>query len=264
MKKVYKKLENINQKLKECENMDQYKIFGELLIANLYRLENDKNLSEIELFNYYTNENIVIKLDSKISISKNVDKFFKKYNKLKNTLEIVSEQKVETMKEIDYIESIIYSIDNAKTMTDIDEIYIEVSENLVIKRENNNKNNTIKKNEDNIPEPIEIMGYKVYVGKNNIQNSNLSLKFARPNDIWFHTQKIHGSHVLLRIENLNDDVPEEVLYECAKLAMKNSKAKNATNVAVDYCEAKFVKRAANGKPGMVNYTNFSTIIVKND
>ena len=264
LKKVYKKLENINQKLKECENMDQYKIFGELLIANLYRLENDKNLSEIELFNYYTNENIVIKLDSKISISKNVDKFFKKYNKLKNTLEIVSEQKVETMKEIDYIESIIYSIDNAKTMTDIDEIYIEVSENLVIKRENNNKNNTIKKNEDNIPEPIEIMGYKVYVGKNNIQNSNLSLKFARPNDIWFHTQKIHGSHVLLRIENLNDDVPEEVLYECAKLAMKNSKAKNATNVAVDYCEAKFVKRAANGKPGMVNYTNFSTIIVKND
>ena len=264
LKKVYKKLENINQKLKECENMEQYKIFGELLIANLYRLENDKNLSEVELFNYYTNENTIIKLDSTISVSKNVDRFFKKYNKLKNTLEIVTQQKIETMKEIDYIESIIYSIDSAKSMSDIDEIYSEVSENLVIKKENKSKSNESKQSPDNIPDPIEIMGYKVYVGKNNIQNSNLSLKFARPNDIWFHAQKIHGSHVLLRIENLNDDVPEEVLYECAKLAMKNSKAKNATNVAVDYCEAKFVKRAANGKPGMVNYTNFGTIIVKND
>lgn len=264
LKKVYKKLENINQKLKECDNMEQYKIYGELLIANLYRLDNDTNLSEIEVFNYYTNENVLIKLDSKLSISKNVDKFFKKYNKLKNTLEIVTAQKAETMREIDYIESIIYSIDNAKTMSDIDEIYGEVSEHLVIKKETSGKINNMKKSEDNIPEPLQIMGYKVYVGKNNIQNSNLSLKFARPYDIWFHTQKIHGSHVILRIENQNDDIPEELLYECAKLAMKNSKAKNATNVAVDYCEARFVKKASNGKPGMVNYTNFSTIIVKND
>ena len=178
--------------------------------------------------------------------------------------EIVRFLKVYTDFEIDYIESIIYSIDNAKTMTDIDEIYNEVSENLVIKKDNVNKTNNIKKDDNNIPEPIEIMGYKVYVGKNNVQNSNLSLKFAKPYDIWFHTQKIHGSHVILRVENQLDDIPEEVIYECAKLAMKNSKAKNSTNVAVDYCEAKFVKRAANGKPGMVNYTNFNTIIVKND
>ena len=265
LKKVYKKLENINQKLKECENMEQYKIYGELLIANLYRLDNDKNLSEIELFNYYTNENIVIKLDSKISISKNVDKFFKKYNKLKNTLEIVSEQKNDTMKEIDYIESIIFSIENSKTMEDINEIYEEVSEQIVKKESNKKTNiNHLKKNEDNIPEPIDIMGYKVYVGKNNIQNNNLTLKFAKSNDIWFHTQKIHGSHVILRVENYNEDIPDEVLYECARLAMKNSKAKNSTNVAVDYCEIKFVKRAPNGKPGMVNYTNYNTIIVKND
>lgn len=266
LKKVYKKLENINQKLKECEDMEKYKIYGELLIANLYRLENDKNLSEIELFNYYTNENIVIKLDSKISLSKNVDKFFKKYNKLKNTLEIVSEQKIDTMKEIDYIESIIFSLENSRTMEDIDEIYQEVSEHLVVKKENNKKTNShkAKKDEDNIPEPIEIMGYKVYVGKNNIQNNNLTLKFAKSNDIWFHTQKIHGSHVILRVENQYDDIPDEVLYECAKLAMQNSKAKNATNVAVDYCLVKYVKRAPNGKPGMVNYTNYSTIIVKSD
>ena len=264
LKKVYKKLENINQKLKECEDMEKYKIYGELLIANLYRLENDKNLSEIELFNYYTNENIIIKLDSKISLSKNVDKFFKKYNKLKNTLLIVSEQKQETMKEIDYIESIIFSIESSKTMEDINEIYEEVSENLVVKKENNSKLNKTQKTENNIPEPIDIMGYKIYVGKNNIQNNDLTLKFAKPNDLWFHAQKVHGSHVILKVENQNDDIPDEVLYECAYLAMKNSKAKNSTNVAVDYCEIRFVKRMPNGKPGMVNYTNYNTIIVKND
>ena len=266
LKKVYKKLEKINHKLKECENMDDYKIYGELLIANLYRLDNDKNLSEIELFNYYTNENVLIKLDSKISLSKNVEKFFKKYNKLKNTLNIVSKQKMETMKEMDYIESVIFSIENAKTMQDIDEIYGEVSEYLGIKKDSNKKSNmnNSKKDEENIPEPVEIMGYKVYVGKNNIQNNNLTLKFARATDIWFHAQKIHGSHVVLRVENQNDDIPDEVLYECARLAMRHSKAKNSTNVPVDYCEIKFVKRAPNGKPGMVNYTNFNTIIVKND
>lgn len=262
LKKVYKKIENINQKLKECEDMEKYKIYGELLIANLYRLDNDKNLDEVEVFNYYTNENIIIKLDSRISISKNVDKFFKKYNKLKNTLSIVSVQKQEAMKEMDYIESIIFSLDNAKTMDDIDEIYQEVSENLIVKKEKSSQSKKEQK-EGNIPEPIDILGYKVYVGKNNMQNNNLTLKFAKSNDIWFHAQKIHGSHVILRVENSNEDIPKDVLYECAKLAMKNSKAKNATNVPVDYCLIKFVKRAQNGKPGMVNYTNYSTIIVKN-
>ena len=94
-----------------------------------------------------------------------------------------------------------------------------------------------------------------------MQNEYLSLKFAGREDLWFHAQKIHGSHVILKT-NGQDDIPEEVIYKCACLAKENSKAKLDTNAPVDYCYAKFVKKAPNSKPGMVIYSNFQTIIVK--
>ena len=259
LKKVYKKLENINQKIKECDEMDKYRLYGELLTANLYQIDGNKNISEIEVYNYYENKNIIIELDNSITVSKNIERFFKKYNKLKNALNIVSEQKKEAEKEIDYIESIVFSLENVKNLQDIYEIYEEVYSNLNIKK--NAKAKTKVKNEKEIKiEPIDIQGFKVYVGKNNIQNEFLSLKFAKNDDLWFHAQKIHGSHVILKTNN--EDIPENVIYECARLAKENSKAKNSVNVAVDYCKAKFVKRIPNGKSGMVSYTNFSTIIVK--
>jgi predicted ribosome quality control (RQC) complex YloA/Tae2 family protein len=251
-------------KLKECDDMEKFRLYGELLTANLYRIDASQNLSKIEVLNYYTNENIIINLDSKINVSKNVEKFYKKYNKLKNTLKIVSEQKKETEREIDYIESIIYSLDSSKTMEDIDEIYDEISENFITKKEVNlktKKSVISKKNKEIQIESKDILGYKVYVGKNNKQNDYLSFKIASKDDIWFHTQKIHGSHVILKT-NGQDEIPDEVLYECAKLAKENSKAKQAINVCVDYCLVKYIKKAPSGKLGMVNYTNYSTIIVK--
>ena len=263
LKKVYKKLENINQKLKECEDMEKYRLYGELLTANLYKINSNQNLDKIDVFNYYDNSEITIKLDNRVSVSKNIEKFFKKYNKLKNTLAIVTEQKKETQKEIDYIESIIFSLENAKYMQDISEIYEEVSNNLVVKRDFNkfNQIRNNKKGKEIKIESINILGFKVYVGKNNMQNEYLTLKFADRNDLWFHAQKIHGSHVILKTDG-KEDIPEEVIYECAKLAKENSKAKNAVNVPVDYCLVKFVRRIPNGKSGMVNYTNFNTIFVK--
>ncbi len=264
LKKVYKKLENINQKLKECENMDKYRLYGELLTANLYKINANQILSEIEVFDYYKNENIIIKLDNKININKNIEKFFKKYNKLKNTLVIVTNQKQEAVRKIDYIESVIFSLDNSKTMQDINEIYEEVLQNFTTKKEmklKKQKNPSKKKEQEIKLESIEVLGFKVYIGKNNLQNDYLTLKFANKNDLWFHTQKIHGSHVILKTEG-KDDIPEEVLYKCASLAVQNSKAKDSSNVPVDYCEVKYIKRAQNGKAGMVNYTNYKTIFVK--
>ena len=107
----------------------------------------------------------------------------------------------------------------------------------------------------------EIDGFTVYVGKNNIQNDYLSLKFANKNDIWFHAQKIHGSHVLLTNPE-NKDIPHDVLVKCATLAKENSKASQSINVPIDYCEAKFVKKPSGSKPGFVIYTHYKTIIVK--
>lgn len=269
LKKVYKKMENINIKLKECEKMDTYRLYGELLTANLYKFTNSPNLSEVTIENYYDNNNpITISLDNSLNINKNIEKYFKKYNKLKNALSIVSEQKKETVKELDYIESIVFSLSTARNLNDINGVYEELSQNVVTKKAINKKekNNIVKKQESNKIElqSIIVDGYTVYIGKNNMQNDYLSLKFANPNDVWFHSQKIHGSHILLRNpENLElDEIPENVLFNCARLAKENSKASDSLNVCIDYCFAKFVKKVSGAKPGMVIYNNFKTIIVK--
>jgi len=253
LKKVSKKLENINSKLKECSNMDTYKLYGELLTANLYRFKDAPNVDKVEIENYYDNNNLItIPLDKSISIHKNIDKYFKKYNKLKNALIIVTEQKIEAEKELDYIQSIVFSLENARNLSDINEVFEEISENVVTKKEVSKKmkNKPSKKKSKNTEieiKPIEIDGYLVYVGKNNIQNDYLSLKFANKNDYWFHTQKIHGSHIILRT-NGDTDVPNEVLTKCATLAKENSKASASSNVPVDFCLAKYVKKASGAKP----------------
>ena len=269
LKKIYKKLENIDLKLKECDEKDKYRLYGELLTANLYKIDNYQNKNEIIIENYYDNYiPIKIPLDNKISIQKNIEKYFKKYNKLKNALSIVSEQKKETEKDLNYIESIIFNLGNAKNLQDLNEVYEEISENIIIKKEVTKKKQTLKKSQkpaNSITLEFTIIdGFTVYIGKNNIQNDYLSLKFANPNDIWFHAQKIHGSHILIKNpENIDiDEIPENVLFNSAKIAKENSKAKDSLNVSVDYCLAKFVKKIPGSKPGMVNYTNFKTIIVK--
>ena len=239
--------------------MDKYRLYGELLTANLYRFNGEQNLPEVEVLNYYTNENIKIKLDTKYNVSKNVEKFYKKYNKLKNTLEIVSIQKKEAEKEIDYIESIIYSLENARTMEEISQIYNEISENFGNK--NVSKSSKNKPKEQIQIQELDIKGYKVYIGKNNSQNDYLTFTLGSREDLWFHTQKIHGSHVILKT-NGQEDIPEDVIFEVAKLAKENSKGVNSSVVPVDYCKLKFVKRAQNRKFGMVNYTNFNTILIK--
>lgn len=263
LKKVYKKLENINMKLKECEDMEKLQLYGELLTANLYKINSSENLSEITLENYYDNFNeITIPLDKSISVQKNIQKYFKKYNKLKNALDIVSAQKKEAEKELDYIESIVFNLENAKNIHDINEVYEEISENIVTKKIVSSKGNNKKTKNQNMEFETQIInGFTVYIGKNNIQNDYISLKLADKNDIWFHTQKIHGSHVLLRNPE-NVDIDEDTLFKCAYLAKQNSKAANSVNVSVDYCPAKFVKKASGAKPGMVIYNNFKTIIVK--
>lgn len=265
LKKVEKKLDNINEKLVECEKKESFKLYGELITAYLYKIDTSKNLTEITLENYYDeNKPITIPLDNSLPPNKNAEKYFKKYTKLKNALEIVSKQKQEALAELNYIESIVFSLSTAQNLNDIEEIYEEVSENVLLKRSLKNK---FKKNRK-LTKPanaielykITINGYTVYLGKNNVQNDYLTLKFADRNDLWFHTQKYHGSHVILKT-NGDDDIDEDTLFKCAKLAKDNSKAQNALNIPVDYCPVRYVKKAPGAKPGMVIYTNFKTIIV---
>lgn len=272
LKKYTKRLYNINEKLKECDNMNKYRIYGELITANLYKIPN-KNLDEIELENYYDNNNkILIKLDKRYLPSINAKRFFKKYSKLKNALEVVSKQKKETIKELNYIESVVYELENSSSLEELSEIFEEISDNDIFKERTSKKINEKKskvkkskftKNKDVNFNPIKytIDGYTVLVGRNNRENDYLTLKFANKNDLWFHTKDFHGSHTILKINNNLPYPNNDLLTKVAEIATLHSKAKNSSNVPVDYCEVKFVKKPSGSKPGMVIYTNNKTINV---
>lgn len=267
LKKYNKRLDNMNQKLEECNKKELYRIYGELITANLYRINPNENLDHIILNNYYeNNEKISIPLDKSLSPSMNAKKYFKKYTKLKNACEIVSLQKKETKSEINYIESIIYELETVKTVSDIDSIYTEFSENFLGKTvSNSNKNikrktSKKKKEEPFSPLSFNIDGFTVLLGKNNKQNDFLTLKYAHSNDLWFHTKDIHGSHVVLKTNG--EEILQETINKCASLCAFHSKAKNSSNVAVDYTFVRYVKKPAGSKPGMVIYTNFQTVNVQ--
>lgn len=271
LNKYKKRLTNMNKKLAECDDMQKYQLYGELITANLYRIDN-KPISEISLENYYdNNKEITIKLDNRYSPSINAKRFFKKYNKLKNTLEIVTRQKNDTLKDLNYIESIVYELDTASTLDEIYSIFEEISENVIFldktkklssKKKDKIKKSSLTKNKNVSFNPIKytIGNYQLLVGRNNKENDYLTLKYASKNDIWFHTKDIHGSHAILRL-NSNEIPSEDVLINCAKIVATHSKAKNSSNVPVDYCEVRYVKKPNGAKPGMVIYTHNHTLYV---
>lgn len=273
LKKYEKRLKNIDDKLAECKDMDKFRLYGELITSNLYKIPN-QNLNRIELENYYNNnELITIPLDKKYLPSYNAKRYFKKYSKLKNALEVVTIQKQETIQDIEYIESVIYELEACQTLEDVEDVYEEISENSIFanslkwkkdskNQRKNKKAKPLTKNKLASFNPLKYIvdGYTILVGRNNKENDYLTCKFANKNDIWFHTKDIHGSHVILRT-NPNEAVPEEILLEAAKLAAKHSKAKNSSHVPVDFCKVSFVKKPSGSKPGFVIYRNNRTLYV---
>ena len=262
LKKYKNRLASIDAKLQECDGMDKYRLYGELITANLYQLTNTHSDS-LELYNYYDNSNIKIPLDVKYSPSMNAKRYFKKYSKLKNAYKIVSEQKVETEKELNYIESIVYELEDSTCLEDVQDIFEEISENVVFKeklkrKEKKNKNQKKKKQQKFSPIEYEVNGYKIYVGRNNKENDWLTLSFASKTDYWFHTKDVQGSHVILKADK---EVNDDILVKVAEIAAKHSKAKMSSNVPVDYCLVQFVKKPNGSKPGMVIFTNNKTLNV---
>ena len=271
LKKYNKRLFNINEKLKECDNMDKYKLYGELITANLYKIKNS-NTDKLELENYYDNNSIItIPLDKRYSPSHNAKLFFKKYNKLKNALTIVGNQKQETLKDLDYIESVVYELETCSSIDDITNIFEEISESSVFKERTDKykekkhpkvKKSKLTKNKNVNFNPIKykIEDYTLLVGKNNTENDYLTLKYAKKTDIWFHTKDIHGSHCILVLNN--KPYPDnDILIKCAEITAYHSKARNSSNVPVDFCEVKYVKKPNGSKPGMVIYKNNKTLNV---
>ncbi|MCT4611803.1 MAG: NFACT family protein [Clostridia bacterium] len=257
-----KKLNIYKKDLDQTKNMDNYKIKGELITANIHALQ--KGMDKLVTLNYYDElaKDITINLDVNLSPSENAQKYFAKYNKMKRAKEKMLPLIAETSSELLYLESLLYSIESASTVEELNDI----KEELILEGYVKNRSKGKKKKSNSISKPehyISSDGTDIYVGKNNKQNDELTLKFAGSYDIWLHTKDIPGSHVIIRSDNPSD----ETLLEAANLAAYNSKAKESSKVPVDYTHRKYVKKPNGAKPGMVIYTDNKTIYVtpnKND
>ncbi|MCY6370338.1 Rqc2 family fibronectin-binding protein [Clostridium ganghwense] len=251
-----KKAKILNNTLKKCEDKEKVKLYGELITANIYALE--KGMKEIEVLNYYSEkgENIKIKLDENKTPSQNVQSYYKKYNKLKKSEEAAHEQLEQNTDELNYLYSVLTNIKNANSYDEIEEIKKELIETNYIKFKKSRKTKKSK-----ALKPLHFIssdGFDIYVGKNNIQNDNLTLKFANKHDIWLHTKEIPGSHVIIRNSG---EIPDRTLMEAANLAAYYSKGQQSSKVPVDYTEIKNVKKPSGAKPGMVIYYTNQTLYI---
>lgn len=261
--RLYNKLSNLNKDLKNAHEAKKYKLYGDLITANIYQIE--KGQEEVELINYY-DENystIVISLDKRLTPSQNAQKYFKLYNKSKTALSEVNNQIEKANEEIEYLEQILISINQCTQLSDIEEIRAELEETGFIKRKKVKKGmSTTKSKKYSFLKYVSSEGLEIFVGKNNKQNDEITFKVSSKNDLWFHVKDMPGSHVILK-HNDSASIDQSIL-EAATLAAYYSKGKGSTKIAVDFTERKNVKKQSGAKPGMVIYDNYSTVIVDGD
>lgn len=242
------------KQLKDTENREKYKVYGELLHTYGYSLE--AGAKELEALNYYTNETIKIPLDPTQTAQENAKRYFEKYNKQKRTFEALSHLIQETHDEIVYLESIQTALDIALSEPDLSEIKEELISSGYMKRKFTKKKVKVKNKPYHY---ISSDGYHIYVGKNNLQNEELTFHFAVGNDWWFHAKQAPGSHVIVKTNG--DELPDRTFEEAGKLAAYYSSMRGTEKVEIDYIEKKHVKKPNGGKPGfVVYYTNYSLII----
>jgi len=263
--RLTKKIAIYKQSLAETAGSEQFRLYGELLTANLYRLEKGQAVASLE--NYYDPACplIDIPLDPQLTPSENAQAYFKKYNKAKNTRVAVESMLASAQEELSYLEGIKTGLEKADNLTEIDEIKQELTEQGYIKTPPAKPGQKKNKMERHIPRPISFRssdGFTIFAGKNNKQNDYLTLKLADPEDLWLHTKDIHGAHVIIRSEGRN--IPSRTLEEAAVIAAYYSKASQATKVPVDYTRVKHVHKPNGAKPGMVIYERQKTIMVSPD
>ena len=262
IKRLQKKLSIHRQSLIDAEDAGKYKLYGELLTANLYRVSPTETEVELENFYHPQGESIIVYLDPQLSPSENAQSFFKKYLKAKNTKVAAEELAKQAQAELDYLESIEISIAQGVTVAEIAEIKQELVEQGLLKDNSRRINPKKDKKDREKPRPMNFCsteGIQIMVGKNNRQNDYLTMKIASEVDIWLHTKDIPGSHVIIRTEGKK--VPENTLIEAATLAAYFSKARNSANVPVDYTARKFVHKPNSAKPGYVIYDKQKTVFV---
>ncbi|SES69654.1 Predicted component of the ribosome quality control (RQC) complex, YloA/Tae2 family, contains fibronectin-binding (FbpA) and DUF814 domains [Pseudobutyrivibrio sp. C4] len=252
IERASKKLDLQLKQQKDTEKRDKYKIYGEML--HTYGYEAKPKDKSITVINYYDNKELTIPLDPDLSATENAKKYFDKYAKLKRTAEALNIYIEQSKQELELLQSIEAALNIAENENDLAEIRRELSDHGFIKKHSGNKKEKIKKSK-----PLHFVddnGFDIYVGKNNYQNDELTFKFATGNDWWFHTKKIHGSHVIVKANG--KELPDSTYEYAAELAAYYSSGRDSQKVEIDYLQKKNVKKPASAVAGfVVYYTNYS-------
>ncbi|WP_034998052.1 NFACT RNA binding domain-containing protein [Ligilactobacillus salivarius] len=250
-----KKLKKLSNELKATENADEYRIKGEVLTTYLYQIK--RGMTKIALPNFYdNNKEITISLSNQLSPSQNAQKYFKKYQKLKNAVTFINEQIELTKKEVAYLEEIQTQIELA-TPADLNDIKTELQQEGYIKKKQQKSKHSSRVKINKSESFIASDGTEILVGKNNLQNEKLTLHTAKKTDIWLHAKNIPGSHVIIKSNNPSD----ETLFEAAMLAAYFSKFRSSANVPIDYVQVKNIRKPNGSKPGFVIYEGQKTLTV---
>lgn len=252
--RLRRKIAAQEQELAESKNRDKWRVYGELITANLYRME--RGMSRLTAQNYYDPDcaDVDIPLDVRLSPQENAAKYFKKYTKAKTAEKYITAQLEKARVELTYLESVLQELTLAESEQDFNDIRAELTDGGYLRAKG-------RKQPQRPSKPREFRstaGLRILVGRNNRQNDRLTAKDAEKWDIWLHTQRIHGSHVILCTGGAQPD--EQSLLEAASLAAYFSQAQDGTKVPVDYAPVKFVKKPTGSPPGFVNYTNYKTIL----
>nr|HMM30335.1 NFACT family protein [Clostridia bacterium] len=258
--RVEKKLSLYNDALGATEETERLRLFGELITANLHTIK--RGIAEAALYNYYEDppQAVMVPMDTRYSPSENAQRYFKKYQKAKAAREMAAAQREQALEELSYLEGQLDNLDKCSTDAELQELHEELVTLGYIKREKT------KQKPQKLPPSkpvcyISSEGTEIYVGRNNAQNDQLTLRFADGEDYWLHVKGIPGSHVIVKS---GGEPGRQTLYEAALLAAHFSRARGGSNVAVDYTPRKYVKKPSGAKPGMVIYTTNKTAYVTPD
>ena len=245
------------RQMQDSEKKDKYRVYGELL--NTYGYSAGEGDKSITVNDYNTGKDITIPLDPTLSARENANRYFEKYTKLKRTSEALEEQMKEVSETIEQLESIAASLDIAKKEEDLVQIRQELYQSGYVKSQPTGKNGRKEKVTSKPFHYLSSDGFDIYVGKNNLQNDELTFKTANGGDWWFHAKKIPGSHVVLLTGG--KEVPDRAFEEAAALAAFYSKGRQQEKVEIDYLRRKDVKKPNGANPGfVVYYTNYSMAI----
>ena len=257
--KISRKLENQKKELSECADRDILRVYGDLLNANLYKLQKGDRVVEIENFYDEALPIVKIKLDPLLTPSQNAQKYYRDYKKMDTAEKMLTQLIEKGYQEQAYIDSVFDTLTRASTEAEISAIRAELTDSGYLRA---NKNSRQKPPKLSYIKYVSSDGFTILCGRNNLQNDRLTLKESSNLDMWLHTQKIPGSHTVIVSDG--NEIPDTTIEEAAMIAAHNSKARGSTKVAVDYTLIRNIKKPSGAKPGFVVYDTYNTLLITPD